>query len=498
MTAYEDLERRFRRLGQLQDAAEVLHWDAAAIMPAGGAGARAEQLAVLGVVCHEQLTDEALGDLLDRAAEESLPAWQAANLGEMRRQWVHANAVPADLVEALSKATSRCEGAWRRARPDDDFASLAPLMVEVLSLVRVSAAAKAEALGCSPYDALLDQYEPGGSSAAIDGLFGELESFLPGFIEAALERQAASPPIEHPSGPFAENVQRRLARRLMSAVGFDFDHGRLDISDHPFCAGVPDDVRITTRYREDDFMPALMGVLHETGHALYERNLPAAWRGQPVGRARGMSIHESQSLLIEMQVCRSRGFMEFAAPLMRAAFGGSGPAWDADMLYRRAVRVERGLIRVDADEVTYPAHVVLRYRLEKAMVAGDLEIADLPGAWREGMGELVGSVPDSDRDGCLQDVHWPDGAFGYFPTYTLGAMSAAQLFAAARTADANIEPGIARGDFAPLRAWLAAHVHGKGSLLSNDELLSAATGSPLRVAPFKAHLERRYLGGTSD
>ncbi|MFA7431455.1 MAG: carboxypeptidase M32, partial [Rhodospirillaceae bacterium] len=274
----------------------------------------------------------------------------------------------------------------------------------------------------------------------------------------------------------------------------DFAHGRLDTSAHPFCGGTPDDVRITTRYDEADFAQAIMGVLHETGHGLYERGLPPDWRGQPVGKARGMSVHESQSLLMEMQACRSREFLTFAAPVMAQAFGGAGPEWDPDALYRRAIRVERGFIRVDADEVTYPAHVILRTKLERAMIAGDLEIADLPGAWNEGFRKLLGVAVPNDRLGCLQDIHWYDGAWGYFPTYTLGAMTAAQLFAAAKDAVPEIPDRIAAGDFAPLVAWLREAVHSKASSLPTDELLTQATGKPLDAGVFKAHLKRRYLG----
>ncbi len=281
----------------------------------------------------------------------------------------------------------------------------------------------------------------------------------------------------------------------MEAIGFDFDHGRLDVSLHPFSGGTPDDVRITTRYEEEDFSRALMGVLHETGHAMYERGLPASWRRQPVGRARGMSLHESQSLLIEMQVCRSREFQTFLAPILRAAFGTSGPEWEPGNLYRLGIRVERSFIRVDADEVTYPAHVILRYRLEKALLSGALALKDLPGAWNEGMKALLGIVPPDDRQGCLQDIHWYDGAFGYFPTYTLGAMTAAQLFDAAKRADPAILPGIERGEFAPLMAWLRANIHGKASRFSTAEIITQATGKPLDPAIFERHLRARYVAG---
>ena len=490
---YRTLEARFTRLNALRQAGSVLHWDTATMMPEGGAESRAEQVATLRVVCHELLADPSLPDLLAAAEDTSLDAWQRANLHEMQRQWLHATALPADLVAALSKAGSECEMLWRKARPAADFPMVLPALRRLLCLVREKAAAKADRLGKTRYEALLDQYEPDGSTAAIDRLFDPVARALPALTEAALARQAARPQPVLPEGPFPIEAQRRAGVRLMERLGFDFAHGRLDVSLHPFCGGTPDDVRITTRYDESDFTRALMGVLHETGHALYERGLPHEWRHQPVGDARGMSIHESQSLLVEMQVCRSRDFLEFAAPLLRDCFGGSGPAWDADNLHRLYTRVERGFIRVDADEVTYPAHVILRYRLERDLIAGDLDLADLPAAWNAAMRALLGVVPPDDRLGCLQDVHWYDGAWGYFPTYTLGAMTAAQFFAAAKRADPMIAPGIARGDFTALMRWLRANIHGEGSRLSTAEIIAKATGAPLDEAIFLAHLRTRYV-----
>ncbi|MGF1640627.1 MAG: carboxypeptidase M32 [Rhodospirillales bacterium] len=493
-TAYERLEDRFRRLLALRDAEAMLHWDLATMMPKGGAEARGEQLAVLKSLRHGLLTAPETGAWL-AAADEGADGdpWRAANLREMRRLWTHATALTGEQVEALARATSACEAAWRDARADDDFARVLPKLRALLALVRETAAVKAERLGVAPYDALLDEYEPDGRSAEIDRIFADLEAFLPGFLAAVRERQASAPPVIEPRGPFPIERQRALAVRLMALLGFDFHHGRLDVSLHPFCGGTPDDVRITTRYDEADFTSALMGVLHETGHALYERGLPRAWRLQPVGDARGMTLHESQSLLIEMQVCRSRPFLVFAAPIIKEMLGGDGAAWDADNLYRLYTRVRPGFIRVDADEVTYPVHVILRYRLEKAMIAGDLEAADLPAAWNEGMERLIGLRPPNDRLGCLQDIHWYDGAWGYFPTYTLGAMTAAQLFASAVAAEPAIETAISAGDFGPLVQWLAAAVHGRGSLLSTRALLIAVTGRPLDTQVFKAHLRRRYL-----
>lgn len=494
MSAYQTLERRFARLAAINDALGILQWDTETLMPPGAADGRAEQLATLKVLSHELLTDDDNADLLaDAEHERELSNWQEANLHEMRRAYLHATAVPGDLVEASSRAISRCEMVWREARPAGDFAMLLPSLSEVLNLQRQIAAAKAEALGCSMYEALLDAYEPGGNTDHIDKVFGDLRAFLPGFLGEVLERQKSRPDILPLQGPFPIETQRALGVRMMQAAGFDFNKGRLDISLHPFCGGATHDVRLTTRYDEDDFTKALMGVMHETGHALYEQNRPAEWLGQPVSEARGMSLHESQSLIIEMQACRSRAFLEFAAPVMRDCFGGTGLAWDAANLHRLYTKVEPGFIRVDADEVTYPAHILIRYDLEKALIEGDMTLADLPGAWNEGMRDLLGLKVTTDRLGCLQDIHWPGGAWGYFPTYTLGAITAAQLFDAATRADDTVLPGLGRGDFSPLVNWLRTNIHSQGSLLPADQLLTKATGRPLDASVYERHLRRRYL-----
>lgn len=493
-TAYAELEFRFKRINLVHEALGVLQWDKEALMPSGGAAARTGQMATLQVIAHQMMIEPAMGDLIARAeGQHDLDSWQKANLHRMKRNWRQATCLPTDLVEALSRATSECEMRWRTARQESDFKGLLPFQQRVLDLVRETAAIKAQAFGLSPYDALLDEGEPGTRSAEIAALFDSLSEFLPGFIAAAIEAQARRPKPHVPAGPFPAERQTELARRLMQAVGFDFAHGRLDTSAHPFCGGVPDDVRLTTRWNEDDFMPGLMGVLHETGHAMYERGLPVEWRHQPVGHALSTSLHESQSLIVEMQACRSREFIGWLAPLAAATFGGEGPAWEPDNLYRIYTKVERSFIRVDADEATYPAHVILRFRLETAMIAGDLKLADLPGAWAEGLERLLGIVPPNDRLGCLQDIHWPGGAFAYFPSYTLGAMTAAQFFDAARRADPEMPAGLGRGDFGPLMSWLRANVHSKGSSLEARALLTAATGKPLDPEIYKRHLQRRYL-----
>lgn len=497
MKAYKALEDRFRRLGVISDAIGVLEWDCATTMPEGGADGRAEQVATLQVLSHEILTDSSTTEMLAAVAQDTgdwrTDPWVEANLREMQRLHLHATAVPMDLVEAISKASANCEMVWRVARPTSDFSALLPSLTEVVRLVREVSVTKGAVLGLDPYDALLDAHEPGTRARYLDNIFAELKEFLGAKLPLVLERQQERPPVVIPNGPFAESKQRALGEYLMGVVGFDFTRGRLDVSHHPFCGGATNDVRITTRYDEDNFTSAIMGVMHETGHAMYEMSLPKAWQYQPVGMARGMAVHESQSLLIEMQACRSREFLQFAAVHMRDAFNGAGIAWEPENLYRLYTAVEPGFIRVDADEVTYPAHIILRYQLERALISGDLAPADLPGAWNDGMRNLLNILPPDDRRGCLQDIHWPSGEFGYFPTYTLGAVAAAQFFAAAKRDRPEIPAALEEGNFSPLMAWLGEHVHVKAALLSFDELLSSATGSTLDRAQFESHIEKRYL-----
>ncbi len=494
--AYESLETVFARTRVLEDAAGILGWDAQTLMPIGAADGRAEQLATLGALAHEGLAAPQTRDLLDAAESEParLDAWQAANLREMRRAHIHAAAVPADLVVASSKAASHAEIVWREARRTSDFRLLLPHLEAVLDLQRETGQAKGAALGTDPYDALLDQFDPDMRRARIDPLFERLRRELPDLVAAAQAKQAEAAPPLPITGPFPAEAQRALGERLMRAAGFDFSRGRLDVSLHPFCGGATSDVRITTRYDEADFTRALMGVLHETGHALYEQGRPAAWLAQPVGQARGMTLHESQSLLVEMQACRTPEFLTWLSPHLGEVFGRADPAWSPENLHRVYTHVKPGFVRVDADEMTYPAHILLRYDLETAMIAGDLPVADLPGVFNAGMKALLGLEVTDDALGCLQDIHWPSGGWGYFPTYTLGAITAAQLFSAACAADSGIRRGLARGDFAPLVAWLRTNVHALASVADTDTIVTQATGRPMELDAYRAHLQARYLG----
>ena len=494
MTAYDRLATRFARIATIGEASSVLGWDAATMMPPGGGAARGDQLAVLAGVSHSLLVAPAVGDDLAAAEATAKPdPWNAANLRLMRNAYTRATAMPSDLVEAQARANSACEKVWREARRQSDFALVRPHLQEVVRLVREAAAALAPALGLNPYDALMDGFQRGMRVADIVPVFAGYEAFLGQALPQAEERQARNPAPLRPPGPFPIAVQEALCRRLAARLGLDFAHARLDRSAHPFSGGTQTDVRITSRYDEADFTQAVLAVVHETGHALYERGLPASHARQPVGEAAGMAAHESQSLIVEMQACRSDAFLSWLGPELHAAFGGDPAPYRPENLARLWRRIERGFIRVDADEMTYPAHVILRFRLEQALIAGTLSVADLPGAWNEGFQALLGMVPPDDARGCLQDIHWYDGAFGYFPSYTLGAMAAAQLMAASRHDVPELDSALGEGDLSPLLGWLRAKVHAQGSRLEFNPLLQEATGRPLDPSYFERHLTARYL-----
>ena len=490
-TAYAALTRRFERLHHLGHLQSLASWDRAAMMPAKGNEARAAALSEMASLMHGMLTDPALSVELGLAQAEDLDDEQGANLREMRRAWRAANALPPALVERRTAAAARCEHAWRRLRPANDWAGFQPGLQEVLDIEREVARRLADDSGLTPYEALMDQYEPGLRLSSLETWFGDLRRWLPGLIDRAVLRQAHEPILE-PKGPFPVAAQRLLCRHVVQWLGFDFGGGRLDESAHPFCGGVPEDVRMTTRFREDDFVCALMGTVHETGHARYEQNLPRRWLGQPLALARSAALHESQSLAFEMQLGGHPGFVGRLAPLLADAFGMQA-AFEPGNLARWLGRVRRGLIRVDADEVTYPAHILLRTAIEQDLIEGRIEAADIPARWDQGMMDLLGlDTRGNHSDGAMQDVHWAEGLFGYFPCYTLGAMYAAQWFAAMRRQLPGLDAQLDAGEFGAAFDWLASRIWHQGSRWTTEALCQRASGEPLNPAHLRAHLESRY------
>ena len=492
---YKKLEERMEKIAILGSASSILYWDTAVMMPPGASEIRGKQLAELGVICHEMFVDRETEVLLNYAKnrESDLNDWQKANLREISNSYIKETAIPSDLVSALAKATTICESKWRDARKDNDFKGLLPYLKEVFNLNRRVAELKSEKLGLSKYDSLIDGYDPGMTQAKIDPLFNRLKDVLPTLIQEVVEHQKSKPEIVRFYREFPKSRQKGLCEILMKLVGFNTEFGIFNESIHPFCGGHQNDVRITTRYNEYDPMSAIFGVLHETGHAVYEQNLPKGM--QPVHGARGMSIHESQSLIIEMQASRTWGFINFLSPLLKEKFSDIMPedSLETDNIYRMVTEVKPSFIRVEADEVTYPAHIIVRYDIEKAILSDTLQIEDLPHAFNEGIKNMLGLDVPSDTMGCLQDIHWPSGNIGYFPSYTIGAMTAAQLFHAAMNENNDIVSGLSLGDFSPLRTWLNEKIHSMGSLLLTDDLILNATGKTLDASIYEQHLRNRYL-----
>jgi carboxypeptidase Taq len=494
LSPYQQLEQEFRRLHAFRTAASILRWDSAVMMPRGSSDLRGEQLAALETECHALVSSPRVSRLLDRAEAnaQGLEEWQLANLREMRRAREHAMATPQNLVSRLAKATSRAEVRWLEAKQKSDFSLLAPHLEEVVNLTRDKASLLGKSLKLSPYDALIDEFSPGLTTKEIDGIFTTLGRRLPGLIQEVIDLQSTRPPVEI-SGRIPPSKQRQLAVEIMKAIGFPFDRGRLDESEHPFTGGAPGDIRITTRFIPTDPLSGLMGVLHETGHAMYDVGLPEAWRGQPVGCDRGMAVQESQSLLLEMIICRNRPFLKYLKPLLEKIGGVSGPEWEVENLYRLLTRVRRSLIRVDADEVTYSVHIMLRYELEKEILNGELKVKDLPEAWNERIHDRLGVRPTNDAEGCLQDVHWAVGSFGYFPSYSIGAVIAGQLYETLRSERPDLDEEIAAGQFSGLIGWLNENIYSHGARLSTPELIQNATDKPLTAAAWLRYVEAKYL-----
>lgn len=491
--SFAKLDELGHRLQALEHALAILGADEATHMAVGGGEKRAEAMSVLAGMYHRQATAPEIVDWIAAAEDEALNEDQAAAVREFRRQYTNMTCLPPEFVERQTRVRMRSEQLWRDLRAKNDWAGFLPALEGIVALVREEAQLRAEALGIEPYDALMEQYDPGNRAAEIAPVFAELKAFLVDFVPEALavqEERWARRPLKPLSGIYPVEKQRELGLAMMAAVGFDFTRGSLAVSHHPFCGGVPTDVRITTRYKTSEFLSSLMGVLHETGHALYEQNLPAEWSHWPLGKARGMAMHESQSLFVEKQIGRNPAFWEWALPQLDQHLG---EAWTKEDILPHVHRVERGLIRVDADEVTYPLHVILRFELEQDLVAGRLEAADLPEAWDAKMRDYLGlSTIDTPADGPMQDVHWPAGAFGYFPSYTLGAIMAAQQWAAIERALPSVEEDMAKGRFDAVNDWRREKIWSQGSRWSTPELLERATGERLNAAHFTAHLKKRY------
>ena len=494
--SYQQLKQKFNELSHIAHASGYLMWDQSVNMPKGGATARGEQMATLQIISNRMLKSAEMGDLLDGAESSAksnggdLSDWDKSNLREMRRIHTDATMIPEDLIASTARANTACQQAWLVAKPNNDFKSVAPHLQENINCIKATAKIRSEKMGISLYDALIQGYDPYGSTADIDPLFEAYQKFLPDFLRHVLDKQSSNK-IPDYQGTFSIDSQNEFIGMVVEKMGYSLDFGRIDTFTHPFCSGRKGDIRITVFQDETDIQGCIKGAMHEAGHALYEQYLPDDWVGQPVGSARGMTLHESQSLSMEKMAGMHPKFLNWLAGALQDKYGKQ-KALEPQYLTNRFAKVEPSLIRIHADEVTYPAHVILRYTLEKQLLSGDISVGDIPTAWNDGMQKMLGITPPDDTSGCLQDIHWYIGAFGYFPSYSLGAMAAAQLCGAAFAQDPNIENAFAKGDLTPLRKWQTKNVHSMGSHLSTNEILTKATGKPLGFDSFKEHLEQRY------
>ena len=492
--SYTLLKDEFQKLSRIAHAITFLQWDQLVMMPPGGNEARSSSLAELSAMHHKLLTSSRVSDLLEASSQEAMSKEQERSLAEMKRQHQQALCIPAELVKAKSIAGSKCEHGWRQQRIDNDWPAFLANFEEVVTLSRQEARARQEASlqpHKTPYDALLDLYCNGDSSTLIDRVFRDLKQELPSLIAEIRDFQPTDP-VSIP-GPFPVKQQKNLSLKLMRCLGFNFDQGRLDESSHPFSTGDRGDHRITTRFRADEFLSALMATAHETGHASYEAGLPNQWQGLPIGSSRNMCIHESQSLLFEKHLFFSEPFLSFFLPIIHEHLAATN-ALSLDDIWTVSSHVQPSFIRVDADEVTYPLHIILRFEIESSLINEEMEAADVPDAWDEKMRAYLGlSTAGNYRDGCLQDIHWTDGSFGYFPSYTMGAVNSAQLFATIKNNYSDWDERLSSGDVLFIHEWLAENVWQKASSLDSQEIISQATGEETNPTWFLSHIRHRYL-----
>jgi carboxypeptidase Taq len=472
-----------------------LSWDQSVMMPEKGNSPRADALAELSSLRHEMLTQPDMEEWIDNAGSEALDTSRKSSLSEMKRSWQQASCLPSDLVQAQTLAGAKCEHAWRKQRVDNDWPGFLQNFKEVLTLskeeARLRQASNPE-LFATPYDALLDLYCRGDANTFIQKIFTELKTALPSLIQEVMEKQRSKSTVSI-NGFYDQQQQHELNKEIARLLGFDFDAGRLDISTHPFSTGVRGDHRICTRYVDDEFAQALLATAHETGHASYEAGLPEQWNNLPVGQALSMCIHESQSLLFEKQVFLAKPFNQFFTAKTHELLPVTN-AINAEQLWDYYTKVEPGFIRVDADEVTYPMHIVLRYEIESALINDEITANDIPDLWDEKMQQYLGiDTKGNFKDGCMQDIHWTYGAFGYFPSYTIGALNAAQLFSKIKTTTPDWQSLLSSGDISFIRDWLQSNIWQHGSFLESQDLLKQATGEGTNPAFFIQHIKDRYI-----
>ncbi|HZW10875.1 MAG TPA: carboxypeptidase M32 [Phycisphaerales bacterium] len=493
-SAYEQLRQYIHQTALLQGIDGLLNWDQETYMPPAAAPIRAEQAAAIATLVHERRTSRRFGDMIaaceaDRELTREADSPTARNIAELRRAFDKATKLPTSLVAELAKVGSQAQEVWKHARERNDFPEFAPWLGKMMDLTRQKAECYGVPAGGELYDALLDDYEPDARAAEIERVFKPLADRLSALVRDLLEKGKA--PGDAPLRcKIDASRQHAFGNFVVETLGFDLSAGRLDVTTHPFCSGfAPGDTRLTTRYRDEKFTDALYGTMHECGHGLYEQGLPKQdYFGEPLGDSISLGIHESQSRMWENFVGRSREFWAWALPHAQKTLGSGLEKFTVDDLFSATNLVQRSFIRVEADEATYNLHVMLRFGIERALIKNELPVKDLPGVWNERFEKLLGvKVPD-DRRGCLQDVHWSFGLIGYFPTYTLGNLYAAQFWEKINADIPDLKTRMSRGEFAPLLGWLREKIHVHGKRWKAGELCERITGRPLSADPLLRHL----------
>ena len=491
MNAYDELLERLKDIDLVNQIGGLLGWDQEVLMPPKAAKLRAEQLSWISRTGHEKLTDSRIGELLEILEQDNnLNEVQRGNIRLARDSYNKATKLPTDFVAEMAMHKSKSQISWTKARAKNDFSIFRDDLAKMVEMSRK----KADFLGFQEvrYDALLDLYESGLTVSKVDPLFAGLRDHVAPLVKKVKENGKKPKMSWVHENNWSKEGQEKLSQSISESIGFDFDAGRRDASTHPFCGGPnPDDVRWTTRYDETDPFGSLYGSLHETGHGLYEQGRPRNLDFQPAGSANGLGIHESQSRLWENQVGRSKEFCEWALPTWKKYFPEQMKNVSADELWRSVNLVEPSLIRVEADEATYNLHIMIRYEIEKKLIAGEIEVDDLPDVWDDMYEEYLGIRAPNRTLGVLQDIHWSFGAFGYFPTYTLGNLYSAQLLTAAKADLPNHDEDMRNGNFTPLLKWMRENVHSRGSIISPAELIEEATGRPPSPNDFVEYLKQK-------
>ncbi|MBU0690496.1 carboxypeptidase M32 [bacterium] len=491
-TAYEALIKEYKAVSTLGSIEGLLHWDLQTMMPRKGAVIRADQMAIISGLAHQKLTSDKVRDLLGtlNTAENTLSDEERANLREIDRDFTRATKLPQELVEELTRQRSKCHNVWEAAREAGDFSKFAPDLEKLVDLTKQ----QAECLGYedTPLDALIDEYEPGATAASLTTMFNEAKKTTIPLLNKILG-SAVKANFDFQKQTFPQPKQKAFGEEITTVIGFDKLGSRLDSAVHPFCSGGRGDIRITARYNEHAPQQAIFGIIHETGHGLYEQGVREDTLGTPLSQPLSYGLHESQSRMWENIIGRSLPFWKLSYPILTKYFGAELKGVSVEDWVLAINHVEQSFVRVEADELTYDLHIILRFEIERELFAGTISVADLPTVWNKKFEDYLGlTPPNNGKEGVMQDIHWAMGSFGYFPSYSVGNIAAAQFWAKMKEDMPKLEQQIETGDFKDILNWLIVNVHEQGRRYSRDDLMKRATGTPLDVKHYANYLTEKF------